>query len=277
MILYPPCKINIGLHILRKRSDGFHDLELSFFEIDSLTDILEIVPAEVDRFYHYGLPIEGNPENNLVLKAKHKIEEKVGRNLNCFIHLFKKIPMGSGLGGGSADASYTLIGLNQVFRLGFSSGELAEIASGIGSDCAFFCQKSACIGHGKGDILSSLSPIHPDRKTPLLIVVPNLNISTAMAYRGCMVSDDRPSLERLLQQGMESWKDTVHNDFEKTLFPLFPILSEIKDCLYRHGATYASLSGSGSAMFGIFPDGIPSTIFRDIPQGCFIHASAIYL
>lgn len=277
MLLYPPCKINIGLHILRKRSDGFHDLELSFFEISSLTDILEITPAEDYSLTLHGIPVDGKEEDNLVIKARKLMEENCGKKLPCHIHLYKNIPMGSGLGGGSADATYTLMGLNHLFHLGLTQKDIQELASHLGSDCAFFSQNKSCIGHGRGNLLSPLSGSLQIR-VPVLIAVPSqVAISTAEAYRGCIPTDNRPSLSDLLCQGITTWKNLIQNDFEKTLFPIFPILQEIKETLYANGAAYASLSGSGSALFGIFLHGIPEDISIKLPHGCFLHQTEIDL
>lgn len=274
MLLFPPCKINIGLHILRKRPDGFHDLDLSFFEVPTFSDLLEIVPSERDAFRFDGLEIGGPAEDNLIWKAKRQLENTLGRKLPpCHISLFKKIPMGSGLGGGSSDAAYTLAGLNEVFSLGIPPDELSDIASLIGSDCAFFLQGKACIGKGRGEILEPIATCHRI-ELALLVVIPPVSVSTAAAYRDCRPCESRPPLEELLSRDLEEWKHLVENDFEKTLFPVYPVLSEIKDILYRNGALYASLSGSGSAMFGLFRNRVP--VMKDaLPAGCLTHASEI--
>ncbi len=260
---------------MRKRSDGYHDLELSFFKVPSLCDILEITPDTRDRFICDGLEIPGSDQDNLVLKARTLIDRKLnGKRPPCCIHLLKKIPMQSGLGGGSADAAYTLTGLNREFSLGISSEDICRMASRIGSDCAFFTQKEACIGYGKGD---RLVPIPACRKQfRLLLVVPPFGISTAEAYHLAEPMEGRTELKHLLEHEISSWKDSIENDFEKTLFPRFPQLAAIKQSLYEAGAIYASLSGSGTAIFGIFKNDADLNSLT-LPPSCFTHQSHIAL
>ncbi|MCM1531338.1 MAG: 4-(cytidine 5'-diphospho)-2-C-methyl-D-erythritol kinase [Bacteroides sp.] len=274
MLFFPPAKINIGLRILRKRADAYHDLELSFFAVPELCDVLEITPAAENVFLCEGLPVAGNPDDNLVLKARNLIDRRLSSKLPpCRIHLLKKIPMGSGLGGGSSDATYTLIGLNKEFKLGFSQAELSEMAGTLGADCAFFTQRQACIGYGKGDELHPLQTGH-NRRYTLVIVVPDFGISTAQAYKGSQPQEHRPPLAGLLSADISTWRATVENDFEKTLRPLYPQIDSIKEQLYRKGALYASLSGSGSAVFGIFDLQRHSLVF-EFPDSYFIHQSDI--
>lgn len=274
MVFFPPAKINIGLRILRKRFDAYHDLELSFFEVPELCDVLEIVPAGQDSFVCDGLPIGGDVSQNLILKARNLIDRKLpGKRPPCLIHLLKKIPMGSGLGGGSSDAAYTLSGLNATFNLGISAHELREMASELGADCAFFTQKKACIGYGKGDKLQILQT-GLSRQYRLLIVVPDFAISTAQAYKNALPQEGRPALSELLSKDISIWKENIRNDFEKTLIPLFPQIDRIKQTLYENGALYASLSGSGSAVFGIFRQEYPVPQLN-LPETYFKHQSYI--
>ena len=270
MLFFPPAKINIGLRILRKRPDAYHDLELSFFAVPELCDVLEITPSQEDIFLCEGLPVAGNPEDNLVLKALRLLDDK---RPPCRIHLLKKIPMGSGLGGGSSDATYTLLGMNREFHLGFSQAELQEMASSLGADCAFFTQKQACIGYGKGDELQKLQTGHQQTFT-LVVVVPDFSVSTAQAYRNAQPQEGRQSLAELLSAPISTWKETIGNDFEKTLCPLYPQIDRIKERLYGKGALYASLSGSGSAVFAIFNRQENQLTF-DFPKSYFIHQSNI--
>ncbi len=274
MLFFPHAKINIGLRILRKRPDGYHDLELSFFHLPELCDVLEITPADKDSFLCQGIPVDGDPEQNLVIKARNLIDRNLpsGRP-PCCLHLLKKIPTGSGLGGGSSDATCTLAGLNQVFNLGFSTQDLRKMAGSLGADCAFFTQGKACIGHGKGDELETLQTGH-ERAFRITVVVPDFSVSTAEAYRNSEPRDDRHPLKDLLAEDIANWKSTIGNDFEKTLSPLYPQIGQIKRRLYEKGALYASLSGSGSAVFGLFDENGEMPDF-DFPRSWFIHQSRI--
>ncbi len=277
MLFFPPAKINIGLRILRKRSDGYHDLELSFFKVPSLCDILEITPDTRDSFICEGLAIPGTENDNLILKARTLIDRKTnGKRPPCRIHLLKKIPMQSGLGGGSADAAYTLMGLNREFQLDIPPQQISQMAAGLGADCAFFTQDTACIGHEKGDKLIPLPSSIQTQNFSLIVVVPPFGISTVEAYRNVCPKEAPLPLQDLLQQDITDWKASIENDFEKTLFPRFPQLDEIKQSLYEAGAIYASLSGSGSALFGIFRNeaGIKPL---QLPPNCFIHQTDIAL
>lgn len=277
MLFFPPAKINIGLRILRKRSDGYHDLELSFFKVPSLCDIIEITPDTHDSFICEGLAIPGTENDNLILKARALIDRKTnGKRPPCRIHLLKKIPMQSGLGGGSSDAAYTLIGLNREFQLGIPPQEISLMAAGLGADCAFFTQDTACIGYEKGDKLVPLPSLIPTQTFSLIVVVPPFGISTAEAYRNVCPKETHTALQDLLQQDITNWKDRIENDFEKTLFPHFPQLAEIKQNLYESGAIYASLSGSGSALFGIFRNKAEIKTLN-LPANCFIHQTDIAL
>lgn len=275
MILFPPAKINIGLQILRKRADGYHDLELSFLEVPFLHDVLEISKAENDEFLCEGLPVPGRKEENLVCKAMQAMRSLSGNEYPaCRLQLLKSIPMGSGLGGGSSDAAYALKSINEFAKLNLKVNDLSAIASQIGSDCAFFLQGHACIGYGRGEQLEKWNNCHRKR-LHLVIVVPDVAISTADAYRGCRPAEGRPHLAELLHEDISDWKKLIENDFEKTLFPRFPILGQIKQCLYDAGATYASLSGSGSALFGLFEQATDPVALQKLPSRCFIREGSI--
>ncbi|MDE5574686.1 MAG: 4-(cytidine 5'-diphospho)-2-C-methyl-D-erythritol kinase, partial [Bacteroidales bacterium] len=231
MLFFPPAKINIGLRILRKRPDDYHDLELSFFAVPELCDVLEITPAQKDTFICDGLPVAGDSQDNLVLKALRLLDgECPGKRPPCRIHLLKKIPMGSGLGGGSSDATHTLLGVNREFNLGFPQARLQEMASSLGADCAFFTQKQACIGYGKGDELHPLTTGQNQTFT-LVVVVPDFSVSTAQAYRNAQPQEGRAPLAELLSAPIATWKETIGNDFEKTLSPLYQQIDQIKEQL----------------------------------------------
>ena len=185
MIVFPPAKINIGLQILRKRDDGYHDLELSFLKVPFLHDVLEISHAENDEFLCEGIPV-GRKEDNLVCKAWDAMRGSSGNKSAAIrLHLLKNIPTGSGLGGGSSDAAYTLKAINAFSHIGLTDKDLTRIATQLGSDCAFFLQEHACIGYGRGEELEVWQPCHR-KNLYLVIIVPNVPISTADAYRGCL-------------------------------------------------------------------------------------------
>ncbi len=252
MITFPPCKINIGLNILSKRSDGFHSIETVFYPI-AWTDILEIVPNEHGReavdFRSTGIRLFGPKEKNLCLKAYHLLAEKYPLP-PVKMHLHKLIPVGAGLGGGSSDAASTLLLLNRLFKLGAEDAELEEMAVTLGSDCPFFIKNKPVIASGKGEILEV---INLKMKNYFIVIVkPRVHVSTTEAYS--MVKPSRPSrsLHELVQGPVEEWKDLVQNDFEKTIFEKYPGVRNIKNKMYKLGAVYASMSGSGSAVYGIF-------------------------
>jgi len=249
MILFPNAKINIGLNIVRKRSDGFHNIETIFYPI-GLSDILEINQAESMRFQNTGIPVENrNPENNLCYKAYQVL--KADFNLNpVSIHLHKIIPFGAGVGGGSADASFTLKMLRTLNNLNLNDQQLFKYAEKIGSDCAFFLLNKPAFATEKGN---SLTSICLDLKGYFLVLIhPRIHISTAKAYSNITPEKPRKSLQDLIKTPIENWKETVVNDFEKTVFAIEPELKNIKEELYNQGAVYASMSGSGSAIYGIF-------------------------
>ncbi|MDR1974910.1 MAG: 4-(cytidine 5'-diphospho)-2-C-methyl-D-erythritol kinase [Bacteroidales bacterium] len=259
MIFFPHAKINVGLQVLRKRDDGFHDLSLSFVPLWDLTDILEIVPAldgvdffEVIDFSEW----QGNSRSalssvdNLVIRARNILREHTNVP-PCKIYLHKHIPVGAGLGGGSSDAAYTLRGLNEVFSLGLDKQTLQEMCRELGSDCAFFLEDGARMASGRGDVFTSF-PSREFQEYDVIVIKPPFSISTSEAYRNVTPNSDRQPLEEILKLPIEQWRGKVENDFENSLRETYPQISEIKDELYKNGALYASLSGSGSAVYGIF-------------------------
>lgn len=262
MIAYPNCKINIGLNILSKRPDGFHNIETVFYPI-SLCDILEIVSissnSNLPLFTNTGLVIDVPDNKNLCLKAYNLLKHKYSLP-SVAIHLHKIIPFGAGLGGGSSDAASTLLLLNKIFNLNLSDWELAEYASEIGSDCAFFVYNKPSYATGRGEVIK---PIDINLKGKfILLVKPDIHISTAQAYEGVNPVVHKESLKELICFPLDQWKNNISNMFESHLFLKHPELSEIKEKMYSFGAIYAAMSGSGSTIYGIFDHKIDvSSIF----------------
>ena len=257
IVLYPHPKINIGLSIVNRRPDGFHDIETLFYPVDNFKDVLEITESKVFSFNRYGTPYplkDENAENDLCVKAYRLLERDF--NLSPVeIHLYKGIPVGAGIGGGSADAAYTLMALNRLFGLNLSQRDLAGYAAHLGSDCPFFIYDRPMIGRGRGDILvpfdnDTINSLKEDYIVK--IVNPGIHISTAKAYSSVSPHPVDIPIEQLLEQPVHQWKNTLTNDFEKPLFEEFPELRRIKEALYDEGALYASMSGSGSAIYGLF-------------------------
>lgn len=238
----------MGLFITKKRVDGFHELETCFFPIP-WSDILEITPALDFKFSSSGLPISGQIQDNLCYKAFLALSEDF-KIPNVHIHLHKIIPMGAGLGGGSSDAAFTLMGLRDLFELPLTHQELLPFAQKLGSDCAFFLTNEARFGTGKGDVLT---PIPTSlRGLYAIVLYPNFGISTPKAYAGIQPNPAPGFLPDLVKSPMPTWKHTIKNDFEKALFVEYPLLAEIKQDMYDLGAEYAAMSGSGSTIFGLF-------------------------
>ncbi len=248
MILFPPAKINLGLKVLKKRTDGFHEIESCMLAIP-LTDVLEILRAEQFNFVQTGISVEGDQESNLCVRA-FRLFQKHYAIPNVYIHLRKEIPMGAGLGGGSADASYVLLGLNELFEVGASDDELRSLAAELGSDCPFFIINKAQIAKGRGEILSE---IELDVKGYYLkLINPEIHVGTKEAYAGVVFSEDEIGVAEILSRPIDEWKKTLKNEFERSIFPIHPIIGDLKTQLYSEGAIYASMSGSGSTVFGIF-------------------------
>ena len=255
MKLYPNAKINLGLNIVRKRPDNYHDLETVFYPI-ALCDELEITKAEKLELVLEGAPIEGDIESNLVVKA-FRILEAAFDIAPVKIVLNKKIPMGAGLGGGSSDAAYTLLGLNELFKLKLSKKQLAEYAAKLGADCAFFIYNEPMLGTGIGDQLAS---VEVDLEGYFIALVkPNCFVSTAEAYANIAPKIPDKKVKYIVTLSVEQWKSMLKNDFEDNIFPSFPEIEEVKKTLYDAGAVYACMSGSGASVFGIFkeqPEGL---------------------
>jgi len=248
MVVFPQCKINLGLHVVSKRDDGFHNIETCFYPVP-WTDILEVIKSEDFSFTYSGTTIPGSAEENLCIKAYKLLQSDF--NLSPVkIHLHKVIPMGAGLGGGSSDAAFMLRSLNSLFGLNLSVEQLNTYAAKLGSDCSFFVTDTPKLGSGRGEILLPLAVSLKDLY--LVIVKPRIHVSTAEAYAGVKPRNLIFSLAEILESPITSWKEKLTNDFEESVFRIHPQINKIKNELYRQGALYASMSGSGAAVFGIF-------------------------
>ncbi len=263
MICFPNAKINLGLNITGKRPDSYHNIETVFYPIP-VKDALEIVPAEADSFTQTGIPVDGDPADNLVMKALRLLRETYPIP-PLEIHLRKAIPFGAGLGGGSADAARMLMLVNDFCRLGIPVGELERIAARIGADCPFFIRNTPVFASGTGNIFSpvdlTLKGYH------LCLVKPDVAVATKEAY--AMVTPALPavSLKDIIRRPVAEWRERMVNDFEASIFPYHPAIAGIKEDLYRCGAEYAAMSGSGSSVFGLFNTSIS---LRDAFPNCYV-------
>ena len=276
MLLFPQAKLNIGLFVTRRRDDGYHILQTLFYPID-WCDALEILPLSDETmgencqltsdgrvaWHQQGITVDCDPEQNLCVKAYRLMQQRFPELPAVAMHLMKKIPFGAGLGGGSSDGAHALLMLREMFQLEVNDAEVEQMAARLGADCAFFCRSgngrntagngarmSAQYCEGIGHELVE----HPLSLKGMYIVVvkPPFGVSTREAYAGVHPAVPSVPLDLLLQRPLGEWRATVHNDFEDSVFPHYPQLAEVKDELYKRGATYASMSGSGSALFGIF-------------------------
>lgn len=252
MITYPNAKINLGLNIVEKRPDGYHNLETVFYPIN-LQDAIEVTKLEGDEDYHLkisGVQIEGSADNNLVVKAYRLLKKDFPNIGGIDIHMFKHIPTGAGLGGGSADAAFMIKLLNDKFKLNLSIEKMEEYAAILGADCAFFIQNKPVFASGIGNIFE---PINLSLKGYYIVLVkPDIFVSTKDAFANISPKKPQQSLKEIIRMPIETWRATMKNDFEDSVFQKFPEIAAIKDKLYDMGAIYAAMSGSGSSVFGIF-------------------------
>ncbi len=263
MIRFPNCKINLGLHVLGKRSDGYHNLETVFFPVP-LCDALEILPLqEVQQplFSLSGLPVAGDNNNNLCLKAWGLLRNDFPQLPPVNIHLHKSIPMGAGLGGGSADGAFMLMMLNETFKLGLSSERLAQYALALGSDCPFFIYNKPSIATGRGEVMEEIEVNLAGYF--MYLVYPNLHINTGEAFRELRFTDHAVSVKDIIQQPIETWKENLKNDFEEGIARQHPVIANLKQQLYEQGAVYAAMSGSGSTVFSLFKNEPAALSFPD--------------
>jgi len=253
VVLFPNCKINLGLNIIGKRPDGYHNLETVFFPVN-IQDALEVIKSdntkdEVDISLS-GVSIKGNHEDNLCFKAFALLKKDFPQLPAIMVHLHKTIPTGSGLGGGSANGASMLKLLNQKFALGLSTEQLLNYALQLGSDCPFFIINKPCFATGRGEVLEE---INPDlSKYKLVIVNPGIHINTSWAFAQIQPAASTRPIKEIVLRSVEQWKDELKNDFEESVLQHYPELKDLKNTLYQSGALYTSMSGSGSSFYGIF-------------------------
>ena len=253
MIVYPNAKINIGLSVTEKRADGFHNIESIFYPI-GIKDILEIIPNTGFGnviFSSSGIEIPGDASGNLCIKAYNLLFNDF-KIPSIQMHLHKQIPIGAGLGGGSSDAAFTLKALDELFNLNIPKERLIEYASVLGSDCAFFIENMPTYNFNKGNDFELFDL--DMSKYYLILLFPNIHVSTADAYSGINPIKPIENIRTLVSSSIENWKEKVINDFEKSVFSKYPAIKKYKEELYDAGAIYASMSGSGSSVFGIFSE-----------------------
>ena len=251
MIFFPNAKLNLGLRVLRKRDDGYHDLETIFYPI-AIRDALEILPSKELKLNTTGLKVNGDIESNLCIKAYRLLKKDHPHLPPVEIHLHKAIPIGAGLGGGSSDAAITLRLLNEKFELGLSTEELILAALELGSDCPFFIINEPCVARGRGE---ELQKIDLDlSKYSIVLINPGIHIDTGWAFSQVQVKPLKETfnLDEVVQKSPTHWNDFLKNDFEEIVAAVHPVIAEIKHILYDKGAVYASMTGSGSTVFGLF-------------------------
>jgi 4-diphosphocytidyl-2-C-methyl-D-erythritol kinase len=248
VLVFPNAKINLGLHITEKRPDGYHNIESCFHPV-GWTDVLEIIEAPELKFTSSGIGIPGDAAGNLCLKAYHALRRDFDLP-PVHIHLHKVIPIGAGLGGGSADAAFAVKLLNDKFDLQLTEGQMEDYVRPIGSDCAFFIANRPRYCYDKGDRFAEIAV--PLVGKFIVLVYPNLHVSTAEAYAGVRPKQPAVPLREVLAKPIAEWRGALVNDFEAGVFARHPALAGIKQVLYENGAVYASMSGSGSTVYGIF-------------------------
>jgi 4-diphosphocytidyl-2-C-methyl-D-erythritol kinase len=253
MVIFPNCKINIGLNIVAKRADGFHDLETIFYPVP-VQDILEVLPSiTTDQFTQTGLTIDGPSSNNLCVKALALVRAQFPDLPPLNIHLHKAIPMGAGLGGGSSDGAHMLLLLNKKFNLGLSTQQLIDMALQLGSDCPFFIINKACFAWSRGEMME---PIDLSLKGyQLALINPGVHVNTGWAFTQLHPKASEFSLKEMTSIQPDAWKQHIINDFQQPVAAHHPIIESILNYCYQHGAVYASMTGSGSTCFALFQAG----------------------
>lgn len=268
MVAFPLAKINLGLYITEKRSDGYHNLSTIFLPV-LLRDAIECIIAPPTQkedvlFSSSGLPIAGAIEDNLCVRAWHLLKKQDPSLPRVQMHLHKNIPMGAGMGGGSADGSYMLLLLQQCCRLNLSAATLASLALQLGSDCPFFLHPVPSLAGGRGELLEPIEV--PLRGYKIWLLHPGVHVSTAAAFAQIQPKPLTVSLAELIQAPISTWQKNIHNQFEEAVFNLHPSLAAVKQAIYDAGAVYAAMTGSGSTLYGIFPP--DATCPTTTPAGC---------
>lgn len=280
MIVFPNVKINIGLNIVGKRPDGYHNLETVFYPVP-MTEALEVVVPDYSlgasadasgySFSQYGEHVAGDPASNLVIKALCLLKKDFDIP-TVSVSLLKKLPMGAGLGGGSSDGAFMLLLLNQMFNLNLSQEQLVAYAAKLGADCAFFTVNKPVYATGIGEIMEPVE-VALDGFT-IVIVKPNVFVSTKEAFSGIPVKPTATPVRDLVSRPVEEWRDCIFNDFEQTIFPLHPEIASVKAELYKAGAAYAAMTGSGASVFGLFRGEPPLGLDKKF-DGCFFFQSKL--
>lgn len=268
-----PAKINIGLKVINKRQDGYHNLSTLFYPIIDLYDVLKFELTNKFSFHCYdpNIPLD---ENNLVVKAKNILEKETKRIFNVKIELIKNIPSQAGLGGGSSDAAATLISLNELFSLNIKYEKLLELALNLGSDVPFFIKSKPAIGKSRGEILEH---VDFEIEKPILIVNPKINISTREAFSFVKPTNQEIDFNNFLKNykiNFNAYQKIIENDFEKYVFDKYPEIKNIKEKMYKNGALFSSMSGTGSTVYGIFLDVISiKNLLNELPKDYFVFIS----
>ena len=270
MLLFPNCKINLGLRIVSKRTDGYHDIETVMYPVENLCDALEILRYDCEdiEFSVSGIRIDGAVEKNICLKAYRVVQREYPQVRGVYMHLHKAIPMGAGLGGGSSDAAYVIRELSDLFGLEIDQSQMERMAAEVGSDVPFFVANRPALATGRGERLEPVDRLLAGWQ--LVLVKPPISVGTAEAYAGVTPRrSERLLTDILYHTPIEQWRECVVNDFEPSVFARYPIIAQIKSDLYRLGAVYASMSGSGSTVFGIIDrtKNVDLSCFQDM----FVH------
>ena len=276
MITYPNAKLNLGLNVVAKRADGYHDLETVFYPVP-ITDALEVFPMDPDfpsavdcDLKVTNLHIEGDEQKNLVVRAYQLLKQDFPTLPRIHAHLYKGIPTQAGMGGGSSDCGFMITLLNRQFQLGLSDQQMIDYAARLGADCAFFVLNQPCYAEGIGE---RLQPIALDLTGWYLAVVrPDIPVSTREAFSLIVPQHPAQNCRDVVMQPVETWRDALTNDFEKSVFALHPEIGSIKDQLYEMGAVYAAMSGSGSSLFGLFrhPVALDAFTAPNTFKGCYL-------
>lgn len=276
MITFPNAKINLGLNVVEKRPDGYHNLETVFYPV-SITDTLEVLPMDpafpsvVDCDLKVtNISIDGDEQKNLVVRAYNLLKQDFPTLPRIHVHLYKGIPTQAGMGGGSSDCGFMITSLNSQFQLGLSDEQMIDYAARLGADCAFFVINEPCYAEGIGE---KLQPVTLDLKGWYLAVVrPAIPVPTREAFSLIVPQHPDKNCREIVMQPVETWRDELTNDFEKSVFAIHPEIGVIKDQLYEMGAVYAAMSGSGSSLFGLFREPVPLDAFSapGTFKGCYL-------